>query len=630
MGKRFLLITLFSTVAFTSLWAGITITGGGGGGSSSVAGINDLTDVDTAGASAGQPLEYDGAVWVPGTDNIGAGGGSSLEIYKPSVFSSSPNASVELGIGLKGGQLTGGATVLIQVDFETSTGMADAKNWGIAKTSTSLRLNALETMFSGNIKSTNSSEMNVAISTTGRDLRSSSQTINVAISTTGYELRTSSNAFAAKLATTTLGGLWVGGTQITTVTAGANVTLTASAGSLSIAAAAGGSGGSAGDSITSSTLAVVRGNTDGTDQNGISLEVKNITAAYVNGRGVLVSNYGIEAPSITINSPYPPLDFTTHTVRQIVTNNSTFSITGSSLGGTGYTLLVDSVAAYNGFFSTSPSSLMSIFATSFILIGDGNTDSWSDSLSNVVMGIRRTGVADFVIHEGGNDVEMILGASTLGGKIGTTSNHQITFFQNNTGVGSINPGGRFAIPLMASSTYSGSLQVTTNNVIINSTDTVTGWVKQVFQSSMTISTPSTNGFGNPIWGQLDSTHTATVYEFRMDGRFLAVDPQISLVAESTGTHPENKVFGIAIATAVPNGTDRMNMVQKSTMMVVCSSMTAGTAGRVKESGRVYWSGAGAQASNASTIYVYIWPINQGGSGQVFLHPPVLYWKKLSN
>lgn len=32
--------------------------------------LNDLSDVDTSGASAGEPLEYNGSQWVPGTDNI--------------------------------------------------------------------------------------------------------------------------------------------------------------------------------------------------------------------------------------------------------------------------------------------------------------------------------------------------------------------------------------------------------------------------------------------------------------------------------------------------------------------------------------------------------------------------------
>ena len=31
--------------------------------------LSDLNDVNTAGASSGQPLEYNGTIWVPGTDN---------------------------------------------------------------------------------------------------------------------------------------------------------------------------------------------------------------------------------------------------------------------------------------------------------------------------------------------------------------------------------------------------------------------------------------------------------------------------------------------------------------------------------------------------------------------------------
>ena len=32
--------------------------------------LNDLSDVDTAGASSGEVLKYNGSQWEPGTDNI--------------------------------------------------------------------------------------------------------------------------------------------------------------------------------------------------------------------------------------------------------------------------------------------------------------------------------------------------------------------------------------------------------------------------------------------------------------------------------------------------------------------------------------------------------------------------------
>lgn len=46
---------------------------GGGGGAST---LNELTDVDTAGAVDGSVLKFSGGTWAPGTDNVGTGGGS--------------------------------------------------------------------------------------------------------------------------------------------------------------------------------------------------------------------------------------------------------------------------------------------------------------------------------------------------------------------------------------------------------------------------------------------------------------------------------------------------------------------------------------------------------------------------
>lgn len=33
--------------------------------------LGDALDVDTSGATSGQPLEFNGTQWVPGTDNTG-------------------------------------------------------------------------------------------------------------------------------------------------------------------------------------------------------------------------------------------------------------------------------------------------------------------------------------------------------------------------------------------------------------------------------------------------------------------------------------------------------------------------------------------------------------------------------
>lgn len=51
-------------------------SGGGGGGAST---LNELTDVNTAGATSGQVLKFDGANWVPGVDVTSGGGGTDAD-----------------------------------------------------------------------------------------------------------------------------------------------------------------------------------------------------------------------------------------------------------------------------------------------------------------------------------------------------------------------------------------------------------------------------------------------------------------------------------------------------------------------------------------------------------------------
>ena len=167
------------------------------------------------------------------------------------------------------------------------------------------------------------------------------------------------------------------------------------------------------------------------------------------------------------------------------------------------------------------------------------------------------------------------------------------------------------------------------DTIMYSTDVYIGSLYQGFVSSNVFSTPTLIGYGNPYWNQGDSTYTGVTYAFFIDTRSTSSDPWIELVGVSTGIYPDNMIFGVAIGTAARGGTDRTQVVWKSTFMVVCSSDIAGVGGSVKESGKKAFLGAGAQAANTDVIFIHIWAINQGGSGQRFLFPPKLYWRKLS-
>lgn len=228
----------------------------------------------------------------------------------------------------------------------------------------------------------------------------------------------------------------------------------------------------------------------------------------------------------------------------------------------------------------------------------------------------------------GANIPVTFGSATFNGPVtiigptGVSLNRTTeTIMQDQTGA---TPATRFEVT-NTSVTVFGTFYSTGNSIIV-STLPYTGWLKQVFVSSMVISTPATNGYGNPYWGQLDSSGVVVVYEFRLDDKVTATDPQISLIWESTGTYPDNIVAGIAIGTATPNGTGRDDIIWKSTMMVHASTPTAGFTSKVKESGSVAFTGAGTQANNTKTVFVKVWATT-GTSGQRFLHPPTLHWRK---
>ncbi|MGH3478340.1 MAG: hypothetical protein ACRDQD_16065 [Nocardioidaceae bacterium] len=61
-----------SALSYDTEW--VDPPAGGGGGSTT---LDGLTDVSTAGATSGQVLKYNGTQWVPGTDLVGGGGGST-------------------------------------------------------------------------------------------------------------------------------------------------------------------------------------------------------------------------------------------------------------------------------------------------------------------------------------------------------------------------------------------------------------------------------------------------------------------------------------------------------------------------------------------------------------------------
>lgn len=62
------------------------ITAGGSGGGGGASTLNQLTDVNTSGLFNGAVLKYNGAQWVPGTDEQGSGGGGSSAFPGDKVF----------------------------------------------------------------------------------------------------------------------------------------------------------------------------------------------------------------------------------------------------------------------------------------------------------------------------------------------------------------------------------------------------------------------------------------------------------------------------------------------------------------------------------------------------------------
>ena len=246
-------------------------------------------------------------------------------------------------------------------------------------------------------------------------------------------------------------GSAIGGASSATCV-GAGITCTQAGGLWTLTVNGGAAQGSAGDSIASSTIAVVNGDSDGDGVGGIDFRVAGTTKAGVTPAGNfyvgLASNTALLAVSTGPGTPLLPLmAISTGSTRVMeVTAASTTINNSSQTWVMADSLLVGTTVSYIRYGAQ---------------IGNGN-DSSGELATNVGLFVNRQVPTLVMIRDSADNTELKVGAGSSSGIIGTFSSHLLSLITGNTEKMQIASGGNVGIGTTASSKlelFAGSMTI---------------------------------------------------------------------------------------------------------------------------------------------------------------------------